>query len=196
MTGTFKTRIISKNEPPAVWAAATDFVPFEGELIVYNKDENSPPRLKIGDGESNVDNLPFVAGDANSITYSLEASVDIADISFEIRNSEKLAQLNIWINTSCAETENNNTLGIMLNDGAFEAQFGEDHIEENNLFGKITIAKNKNETLTFSYSLNNQITGVATVEFLENIEKVTLLNNNGSLFLQGSSVIVQEVYYS
>jgi hypothetical protein len=58
---TLKTRIINKNEKPADWAAATGFTPLEGEIIVYNKDEDNPlPRLKIGDGENNVNDLPFI----------------------------------------------------------------------------------------------------------------------------------------
>ena len=38
-----------------------NFTPFAGEIIIYDTDENySYPRIKIGDGETNINNLPFI----------------------------------------------------------------------------------------------------------------------------------------
>jgi hypothetical protein len=32
----------------------------KGELVIYDADEHNPlPRFKIGDGDTNVNNLPF-----------------------------------------------------------------------------------------------------------------------------------------
>jgi hypothetical protein len=40
---------------------ATNFSPLAGELIIYDPDVNNPyPRFKVGDGETNVNDLPFV----------------------------------------------------------------------------------------------------------------------------------------
>ena len=56
-----KSRIILKHEPEQHWNLATGFTPFEGELIVYDADEtHSQARLKVGDGQTNVKNLPFI----------------------------------------------------------------------------------------------------------------------------------------
>ena len=58
---TLKTRIIHKHDVESNWSKATGFVPKQGELIVYDKDSNYDyERVKIGDGATNVNNLPFV----------------------------------------------------------------------------------------------------------------------------------------
>lgn len=60
---TLKTRIIHKHDVESNWSKATGFVPKQGELIVYDKDSNYDyERVKIGDGATNVNNLPFVIG--------------------------------------------------------------------------------------------------------------------------------------
>lgn len=53
-----KTRIKHKNGTPDEWSQATNFSPLKGELVVYNDTTN--PRMKIGDGETNVNDLPFI----------------------------------------------------------------------------------------------------------------------------------------
>lgn len=55
-----KTRIIHKHDTEANWKLATNFTPKQGEIIVYDKDNNYEyERFKIGDGVTNVNNLPF-----------------------------------------------------------------------------------------------------------------------------------------
>ena len=64
---TVKTRIQLKNDTEANWNKAINFVPLRGELIIYSIDETHPFfRLKVGDGETIVSELPFV--DAGSIS--------------------------------------------------------------------------------------------------------------------------------
>lgn len=54
-------RIINKHDTEENWLKATGFTPKQGELIVYDIDENyNHERLKIGDGVQNVNDLPFV----------------------------------------------------------------------------------------------------------------------------------------
>lgn len=58
---TIKSRIQLKNDTEANWKKAINFVPKQGEVIIYNVDEsNDAPRMKIGDGVQNVNDLPFV----------------------------------------------------------------------------------------------------------------------------------------
>ncbi len=72
-TNTIKTRIQLKSDTEANWNKAgpkensNGFIPLNGELIIYSADEAHPfSRLKIGDGKTNVVNLPFVdAGTLN-----------------------------------------------------------------------------------------------------------------------------------
>ena len=57
---TLNTRIINKHDIEANWLKATTFVPKIGEIIVYDADENySHARIKIGDGNTKVNDLPF-----------------------------------------------------------------------------------------------------------------------------------------
>lgn len=56
----FNTRIIHKHDTAENWAKATNFIPMQGEIIVYDIDENYDyERMKIGDGVTVVANLPF-----------------------------------------------------------------------------------------------------------------------------------------
>ena len=69
---TIKTRIQLKNDTEAHWDLATKFVPKQGEVIIYSaeKDTDDLPagrneplpfsRLKVGDGETVVSDLPFI----------------------------------------------------------------------------------------------------------------------------------------
>ena len=73
------TRIQQKIDTSANWALATNFIPLEGELIIYQDYDTSgkplPPRYKNGDGKTYVNNLPFsevdlpiaIGGDIGSI---------------------------------------------------------------------------------------------------------------------------------
>lgn len=70
-----KTRIKHKNGTPDEWSQATNFSPLKGELIVYNDTTN--PRMKIGDGETNVNDLPFINN--AFVTVNLDGAGDGED---------------------------------------------------------------------------------------------------------------------
>lgn len=54
------TRIINKHAVESDWLKAVNFIPKQGELIVYDKDSTYDyERIKIGDGVTNVNSLPF-----------------------------------------------------------------------------------------------------------------------------------------
>lgn len=62
----FNARFKQKHDIEANWAKAS-FVPLAGEFIVYDTDENNPlPRIKIGDGETQINDLPFVGNGETS----------------------------------------------------------------------------------------------------------------------------------
>lgn len=59
-----KTRIIHKHDTAANWELAVNFIPKQGEIIIYDKDSTyNYERFKIGDGATLVSALPF-ANDA------------------------------------------------------------------------------------------------------------------------------------
>lgn len=58
-----KTRIIHKHDTEENWNKATNFIPKQGEIIVYDIDSShSYERIKVGDGTTNVNSLPYVNG--------------------------------------------------------------------------------------------------------------------------------------
>lgn len=68
------SRIVHKHDIKANWDKAVNFVPKQGELIVYDKDNYTNfERIKIGDGETNVINLPFyLASDIDNLIDRIE----------------------------------------------------------------------------------------------------------------------------
>ena len=76
-----KTRIQHKHDVEANWKLATGFIPLAGELIIYDKDDNyAYTRIKIGDGITNVNDLPF-------ITDSVDEHID--NTSIHVTATEK-----------------------------------------------------------------------------------------------------------
>ena len=54
------SRIRQKHDTAANWASAVNFTPMAGELIVYDADSTtSYPRFKVGNGQDNINNLPY-----------------------------------------------------------------------------------------------------------------------------------------
>ena len=61
---TFKGRAVQKHAVEADWLKATNFVPLKGEMIIYDPDaDHTSARLKVGDGVTLVNGLPFVKND-------------------------------------------------------------------------------------------------------------------------------------
>ena len=69
MDKTVKARVQHKHDTEENWLKATNFTPLDSEIIVYDPDENYDyPRIKIGDGETNVNILPFINKDYAKIS--------------------------------------------------------------------------------------------------------------------------------
>ena len=61
MEKTMKARVQHKHDIEANWLKATNFTPLVGEIVVYDPDGNYDyPRIKIGDGKTNINSLPFI----------------------------------------------------------------------------------------------------------------------------------------
>lgn len=80
----FYSRIIHKHDTEENWIKAVNFIPKQGEIIIYDKDDNyNYERMKIGDGTSKVNDLPFnmdqisdTIADLGAITIDLEGATD------------------------------------------------------------------------------------------------------------------------
>lgn len=76
MSDNIKSRIQLKNDTEENWNKAINFIPKKGELIIYNAESGNEndnarpfPRIKIGDGITNVISLPFIeAGSIGGMT--------------------------------------------------------------------------------------------------------------------------------
>ena len=73
-------RFIPKGDVEKNWKKATGFIPLDKEIIIYKPDENySYARIKIGDGKTGVNDLPFVVNAdgkfANKDWVSLQLSI-------------------------------------------------------------------------------------------------------------------------
>lgn len=65
----FNTRIVHKHDTAENWAKAVNFIPKQGEMIVYDIDDNnSYERIKIGDGIRIISELPFVGSGKVNVT--------------------------------------------------------------------------------------------------------------------------------
>lgn len=57
---TLQTRVIQKHDTETNWNRAKEFVPFKGEIIIYDIDDNyNYERFKLGDGITPAIDLPF-----------------------------------------------------------------------------------------------------------------------------------------
>lgn len=73
----FNTRIVHKHDTEANWSKAVNFIPKQGEIIVYDIDSTyTYERFKIGDGETLVNSLPFVD---DALRSSLESQIKEVD---------------------------------------------------------------------------------------------------------------------
>lgn len=72
-----KTRVINKHDTEANWLNASSFIPKKGELIIYDTDStHTYERFKIGDGTTNVVELPFAtAGAADKLKTARKISL-------------------------------------------------------------------------------------------------------------------------
>ena len=111
---TIKTRIQLKNDTEAHWNLATNFVPKQGEVIIYSADDTHPfSRLKVGDGNTNVINLPFI--DAKTIEgkqIKIGSTTEWASQLTYVPNRG-----DIIIYTDKATRNNVNIAGIKIGDG-------------------------------------------------------------------------------
>lgn len=57
-------RLQLKHDTEANWLKAVNFIPLAGEMIIYDADDINSVRVKIGDGETKVNELPFYNSDS------------------------------------------------------------------------------------------------------------------------------------
>ena len=68
MTKEFLVKQQQIHDVEANWNKTINFIPLKGEIIIYTTNENGDPevKIKIGDGETNVRGLKFLAGSGSA----------------------------------------------------------------------------------------------------------------------------------
>lgn len=100
------TRILNKHDIEVNWLRNSSFVPLQGELIIYDCEVDSDgstlelpnnrvipytyERVKIGDGYTSVNDLPFFAGDYNDLTNAPIVKDNLGDL-IENDSGKKIA---------------------------------------------------------------------------------------------------------
>ena len=95
-TKTLKTRIVHKHDIEANWNLATGFIPMDGEIIIYDADANySYKRVKIGDGSTNVANLPFIDEPALDLIDEVSDALTTLSGSVSTNYNESIIALSV-----------------------------------------------------------------------------------------------------
>lgn len=93
------TRIIHKHDIEANWEKAINFIPKQGEIIIYDIDANyNYERFKIGDGITTVNNLLFITSQADwnqNDEFALDYIKNRPDIATDKDALKLLEELNL-----------------------------------------------------------------------------------------------------
>lgn len=106
MNKTLKTRVQLKHDIEENWLKATNFTPLNGEAIIYDADAaHGYPRAKIGDGVTNVNELPWFVGTPIDLEEFEKLLADKADIYYTeekkiTKIATKLSDLKVGDNLS------------------------------------------------------------------------------------------------
>ena len=119
-------RVIQKHDVEANWLKATNFIPMQGEIIVYDIDANySYERLKIGDGVKNVNALSFVDDALRETILEQVNSVDgkVNAISDLVGDTKVSDQINMALANSQSDWDvNDETSPVYIKNRPFYTQ--------------------------------------------------------------------------
>ena len=112
-----KARIVHKHDTEANWKLATNFIPKQGELIVYDVDDtHTYERFKIGDGSTVASSLPFSVPKVPFIVGTQTATTGaFTGTTSEISELEDGQTIRYWLPYSGS---GNATLNLTLSDGS------------------------------------------------------------------------------
>lgn len=154
---TLKTRIQHKRGSSNDWSQATNFTPLDGELIVYNEKNGTPPKFKVGDGTTLVGSLPFATVENDSHNHTTSTITDFENSVNEIieNSGAVIVDDNGKISTSALPTIPQSLLPSYVDDvleysskSAFPA---------NGEVGKIYVSTDTNLTYRWSGSTYTEI---------------------------------------
>ena len=101
-----KSRIVHKHDSESNWAKATGFIPKQAEIIVYDVDSTyTYERIKIGDGVTNVNSLPF---STDAVVESMNAQISglqtsISNVSALVGDTSVSEQINSALSSKISD---------------------------------------------------------------------------------------------
>lgn len=165
---TLNTRIIHKHDVESNWSKAGNFIPKQGEIIVYDIDStHNYERFKIGDGKTLVSALPFADNAVKSdITAHNNSETAHSDIRTSISELETLVgdeSVSKQINAAIADKADSvHTHSEYVNQKAFSnVVVGSTTIAADTATDTLTVVAGDNITITPD-ATNDKITIAAT----------------------------------
>ena len=172
-----KTRIIHKHDTAANWELAVNFIPKQGEIIIYDKDSTyNYERFKIGDGATLVSALPF-ANDAlkaeiQTLLNGKASTSSVTQLSNKVDGKVDKDGNKVLSTNDYTTAEKNKLAGIASGAEVNQNAFG------NVVVGSTTIAADsKTDTLTFVAGTNITLTPDATNDKITITAKDTTYSN-------------------
>lgn len=195
----FNTRIIHKHDTQANWEKAVNFIPKQGELIVYDPDENySYSRAKIGDGITGVNNLIFLVDKALQSDWEQHSNTEIDYIKNRTHYDSRTEELKAATFDGTLEGKDS----IDLGNGQYFVKFSEDAPSIENIVGMNGTVYVYGDILTQPITLDMIVPMNDIVYMVADILAVVLEDTEieGLSFTKGcwSMVLIEEseaVYY-
>lgn len=172
-----KTRIIHKHDTAANWELAVNFIPKQGEIIIYDKDSTyNYERFKIGDGATLVSALPFVndalKAEIQTLLNGKASTSSVTQLSNKVDGKVDKDGNKVLSTNDYTTAEKNKLAEIASGAEVNQNAFG------NVVIGSTTIAADsKTDTLTFVAGTNITLTPDATNDKITITAKDTTYSN-------------------
>ena len=134
---TLNTRIQHKTDTTENWLKAESFSPLKGELIIYQDSDNT--QAKIGDGVTNVNQLPFLFNIPNLLQRIVDLETKLANLTYNEDTDTYIFASNITTEGSISE--------------------GTPNEEELNVLSLLSLTKNENGEATYTFNANVVVNG-------------------------------------
>lgn len=134
---TLNTRIQHKTDTTENWLKAESFSPLKGELIIYQDSDNT--QAKIGDGVTNVNQLPFLFNIPNLLQRIVDLETKLANLTYNEDTDTYIFASNITTEGSISE--------------------GAPNEEELNVLSLLSLTKDENGEATYTFNANVVVNG-------------------------------------
>lgn len=134
---TLNTRVVNKHDSATNWVKAVNFIPLQGQIIVYDSDgDRNYERFKIGDGINTVNNLPFYQAQINEQKVDKVEGKGLSTNDYTTEQKNKLAGIDAEANKTIVDTALSSTSINPVQNKAVNSAIS----SLNNLVGKTSVS--------------------------------------------------------